>query len=1031
MPYSLAPLSAKPAHCAAKFRLSLLCAAGLAALVPFAARAQCVTDVAAGTVTCGTTTTTNGGAVVVDGVPPSSSENEYIINTGVDMTGTVSSGAVVDGAGLWFQQDFNGGWLDVVNNGSVTNSTPGNGLEALGNGNPVNYSGNGSVAATDTSDLWSGLFLANRNGGAINVGTIYHPITGTFTGLDALYAGNRGGTDDVTGSVAIYTDASHFNALSDHNSDAGIFVYTADQDSEGNINGAGSITIRDTGNSVYTGPADTGFGILANGGTGSINIASNGMFGTASANLEEGIRADATINAGEGGGFFNVDLNGGVTYADLEGIHASNEGNAAVEVDVDSGAQIHETGTHDATNIFAGVRADGAGDVDVNVTGAGTLVDAQQGAGIYADSTGGAVNVTVGQGATVTTGNDAAVAISADGATLMNSGTLNAPISFGVDAVTVDGNGPVLISNDGDVYGKFDITGRSSDDFENSGNWTMSGLARFGTGDTVFHNASEGVFTVKNCSDDCSVTFGDTGENTFANEGIMNLGDSPADDVTFNMEGDGDPAAGSNTGHINVMGTARFNGVEFDNTGGTVDMRQDVTGDNNHDQAIFSDDFGGGKVGLNVYLGGAGSTADMLKIGGNATGTTSLIVADTNSGLGGNTGPGGIPLVTVAGTSSASSFALDPSSTVVGGQYRDVNGQGVLEKGLFDYRLASPTPGTFALVSTPTYTAVQAPVAITAVQSIWYETAQVWQNRVDAGASRLDENPGKVWVSAIGSWSHRTDSSSFQVSGATTAYDLDYNQQVYGLLAGADKTTTFGDGGQLSLGLLGGYAGSDVRFKTSGIAGQAPSRLSYSGGLVGATAKWRKNGFFIDAMVKGDLLRLHMKNLPDGDGGNTASASVKTDTWGAMADIGRHYDMDNDAWVEPMLTLAGTKSHVGTIDLPAVSTSLDFKDDSTFRVALGARVGKMLHHDDTGTVNATVTGRLWDQTAGDTARVAVVNTGEALELTDQLEGTFAELNGRVDWTGASGNSTAYVSANVKFNGQAATAAVTAGMRWRW
>ncbi len=1049
MSYSSAPFSAKLARRAAKLRLSLLCAAGLAVLVPFAARAQCTVDASLGGVDCATTTTVNGGTVNTNGVPPVDTANEYIFNTGVNMGGTIDSGAAVTGSGLWLEQDAADAGLTVYNNGSVTNSTPGNGLEAFGNGGEVQYRGNGSVSETDTSNLWSGLFLVNRNGGGIIVGDSETPITGNFTGLDALYAGNRGGTTDITGNVEVYTNASHFTALSDHNSDAGMFLYTADADDDGTLHGAGSILVRDSGNSVYSGPADTGFGILADSGSGAIDIMSNGLFGTAAANLEEGIRADGNVDIdtddeeglgpiedvlpGQSG--VTVTQNGGVTYADLEGIHASNEGDAPVTVNVTNGAIIHETGQHDATNLFAGVRADGQGEVDVNVMDPGTLIDSQQDDGIYADSSGNSVFVTVGAGATVSTTNGAAVhTLSDDGAEIDNAGTLNEASNFGVGAVTTEGNGGITVSNTGTIYGGFNLNGNGDGTIDNSGQWTMSGIVHFNQGDSTFLNRSGATFSIINCSDQCAVNFGNNfdsdGENVFTNAGTLNLGNSSGDEVDFNMEGE-DWAAATNTGHINVMGTARFNGAQFDNTGGVVDMRQNVTGDNNHDQVDVEHDFGGGQVGMNVYLGGAGSTADMLKIGGNAVGTTSLIVADTNSGLGGNTGPNGIPLVTVAGTSSASSFALDPASTVMGGRYNVVGGQGVLEKGLFDYRLAEPTSGTFALVSTPTYTAVQAPVAITAVQSIWYETAQVWQNRIDAGASRLDEAPGKVWVSAVGSWSHRADSSSFQIGGTTTAYDLDYDQQVYGLLAGADKTAVFSDGGAFSMGVLGGYVGSDVRFKTSGIAGQAPSRLNYSGGVVGLTAKWRKDGFFVDGMVKGDLLRLHMKSLPDGNGGDTASASIKTDTWGAMADIGRHYDMDNDAWIEPMLTLAGTKSHVGSIDLPAVNTTLGFKDNSTFRVALGARTGKTLRHDDAGTVTATVTGRLWDQTSGDTARVDVINTGDALELHDQLEGAFAELNGRVDWTGASGNSTAFVSADVKFNGQVSTAAVEAGMRWRW
>jgi hypothetical protein len=190
---------------------------------PGAALATCVAATI-GTVTCATTTTTS--VVDVNAVAAVSSDNEYNFNSGVPVVGTVSSGATITGVGLWFEQDSLGQTLSVVNNGSVTNGTPGNGLEGLGNGALLTYTGNGAAIAPDITNDWSGLFLANRNGGDIQVGSATTPITGTFTGTAGLYAGWRAGFPDVPGNVSIYLAGGHVTGLATSDADFGVFADT-------------------------------------------------------------------------------------------------------------------------------------------------------------------------------------------------------------------------------------------------------------------------------------------------------------------------------------------------------------------------------------------------------------------------------------------------------------------------------------------------------------------------------------------------------------------------------------------------------------------------------------------------------------------------------------------------------------------------------------------------------------------------------------------------------------------------------------
>jgi hypothetical protein len=64
---------------------------------------------------------------------------------------------------------------------------------------------------------------------------------------------------------------------------------------------------------------------------------------------------------------------------------------------------------------------------------------------------------------------------------------------------------------------------------------------------------------------------------------------------------------------------------------------------------------------------------------------------------------------------------------VIGGGFLPING-GTLRKGLFDYILVDD-PGVFELVSLPNSVLFQMPVAATAAQNMWYETALGWEDR--------------------------------------------------------------------------------------------------------------------------------------------------------------------------------------------------------------------------------------------------------------------------------------------------------------
>ena len=101
-----------------------------------------------------------------------------------------------------------------------------------------------------------------------------------------------------------------------------------------------------------------------------------------------------------------------------------------------------------------------------------------------------------------------------------------------------------------------------------------------------------------------------------------------------------------------------------------------------------------------AQLGGAGSIANTMTVGA-ASGSTKVLVDDTNSGPGGQTGPGGIVLVHTTSNGGAA-FTLDPNSD----HAATLGGTTVLNKDLWFYSLFN-NPTSTVLISAPNQAARQ------------------------------------------------------------------------------------------------------------------------------------------------------------------------------------------------------------------------------------------------------------------------------------------------------------------------------------
>jgi outer membrane autotransporter protein len=367
-----------------------------------------------------------------------------------------------------------------------------------------------------------------------------------------------------------------------------------------------------------------------------------------------------------------------------------------------------------------------------------------------------------------------------------------------------------------------------------------------------------------------------------------------------------------------VAEVTTFAGLElFDNNGGLVTMIDGREGD----LLITTGDYrgrNGAQLGVDASLGGPGSTADVFQINGNATGTTSIIVNDTNGGPGG-LNPGGIVVVTVGGSTNGN-FELDPASDWYDGN-RDV-----LDKGFFFYDLVQDGH-VYKLVGLPDMEAFELPILASGAITIFNETALGWLDRQDtmrswywrgqyrmgiAGGAGADlpvrtrtpvmaaaplavpaAGPG-VWVKAIGSWTDRDGRGETGAFGSTFGFNTSHKQDVFSIQGGVDfgRENVFAPGDMWVFGLMGGYVTSDLDFNHS------PTRATYEGGTIGFSSTYMSGGFFWDTLWKVDFLNVNVR-FPS----FAASGDTDVVTYGSLTNVGYRFNVGG-FFLEPSATLS-------------------------------------------------------------------------------------------------------------------------------
>ena len=601
------------------------------------------------------------------------------------------------------------------------------------------------------------------------------------------------------------------------------------------------------------------------------------------------------------------------------------------------------------------------------ITGGGAVLGGQR--GINARNSGtGALSVTTGAGdvtgtaydgidarnsvgtsLTVTTG-DGAVLGGQRGIYAINSGTgafsitvgglvSNTALNIAGEAILTAGNA-VTIDNtlNGTIQGRI-TTGANADIFDNGGLWISKGTSNFGAGVNQINNS--GTVRSANTANSAEAT-------VFANAGVF----------------------------TNLAGSLLTLSDEAAGNGSTA-----------HDQlTIFGDFVGGGTLAVDAFLGGPGSTADVLTIEGDISGVTEVVVNNTNAGNGAFNADG-ITIVTYAGTAADGAFVL---------------ANGPISTGLYTYDLQRDSGiKIFELVTTGSSTeSDELATLVSAAQTIWHDTSGVLGDRFEElrgdanGAAVVGEalvQPASYSVAArTGVWGKVLGRTSERDASSTLSYGLD----VTGLIMGVDGVVNESlAGGVLALGVTGGYVAALQDFNSG-------SQANYEGFSGGLYATYVNGGFHLDSEFRANFLDLDYTMLA------TPTSHADVTSLGGSVEAGYRIDMTDSFYAEPVARLAYVDTTIRNGDVLGVAFD---GDGESFRGAIGLNLGGILNGGSDLVFKPELSAKIWSEFDGhNTASFTGFN------VEDQTPKTYGELGLGLEAISLSNGWSGHLNADIQF-----------------
>jgi len=615
-----------------------------------------------------------------------------------------------------------------------------------------------------------------------------------------------------------------------------------------------------------------------------------------------------------------------LTAGTITGTGANNIGAAVVSYGGDTSMQVDRISLTGAGSVGIAARTIG-GNLSVSsgtISTTGTAIDATS-SGDVAITVRGA---TQSQGdAIVAAGSNVSLAIAAGGSVsgvngvVVSAATYVPPVegnarSAALEAAAADPMHRFTLTNAGLLEGGSGYALRVDDGtatITNSG--TIKGRLLLGGGDDLLTNT--GLFLATANSD-----FG-TGNDRFVNQGTVRIG-----------------AVGAPAAAVTMLGLERF-----ENAGGTIDLSNGHTGD----MLMIPKDYVGSN-GARVALDVGNGMADRLIIGGAATGSTAVVLADVSKANAVLTAGAPLALIQAGAGSSANAFTL-----------------AVSDVGLVHYNLNyDAATGNFLLSNA-------AGIPVYRLAKLNETLANAWSRGTDTVTTHLaglrdgGSTQSALWGTFGGASERIRQNSSINGGGGTVGYRQDEIEARIGY--------DFGNGsaGRPGFGLTGGYTNSKVNF--SGSAAHATADSFDIGGY----ARLTSGRFFANGSVS---LAFHSLKLVDRALGYSDDLSGRS--VGAQAEAGVRFG-GAAFFLEPSARLSW--SHTSVDDIAALSQTVSLDSLNSVRGTFGARLGGTAHlgstqatfyggvhyvHEFAGKGEAT----LFSSTASDTV--------EGLALPDQV-----------------------------------------------
>ncbi len=755
------------------------------------------------------------------------------------------------------------------------------GIGATSSGSgPLTVNATGTVTATGATG--TGIFVGTTGYGT--VGDVTVTASGTVTGGKyGVVANNGAGRSTKVTTTGTVTGTTGF----------GIGVVTG---------GRATDIIVDASAGVTGGVAGINIG---NGGSGSTTvIAKDAVTGTSQAGISVAnftgatdilIDASGPVTGGQvgilannfGRGTTTVVTTGTVEGTEQDGIYVANVLNAT-DIVVETLGDVK--GGRD------GISAWNAAKGDTTITTGAKVTGTDAGIRVVNEATGGATTKVNVESGSLVEGGSSAVDLSAnDGQTsaLNNAGTLrNTSGLSSALAITSKGTS-TTVENTGLVTGTVVLS-----DLGNS-----------------FNNASGAVWNTANGAND----FG-AGTDKLDNNG-------------------GTVIAAASSG---LAETTSFDGLETFTNGGLVTMRDGGATDVTRTSGDYVGN--GGVMAMDTYLGTDGSPTDLWVINGDASGSTTLAIANAG-GPGALTTNDGIKVVQVDGTSTSDAFHL--ASTLTAGAY-DYNlfYGGVTDPNDQDWYLRSVGLSGSTQTALP-YTDTLVNFAEATLGTLQQRTGnRIWPNGAPAetiwckdaaqnyrctptGEQNASYANGGPVIYGQGAWG--------RVGGQYSSFDpksgTPYTQSIGFLQAGYEGVAYESGAGELTVGAFAtvGTSRADIDVSKDPVTGAARSgKITSTGYGLGANLTWLGNdGLYADTIGQ---FTWYDSDLSNKAGGNNSG-------WSSLLslEVGKRFDLGSGWSVVPQAQLAWTHADFDSftdINGSPVSTG----DGDSLKGRLGLRV---------------------------------------------------------------------------------------------